>query len=84
MIPQKLIRCSSGILRLIKRNNRSSCFWESEDIYLSIDDYKVTAWAKIDQVRGITTDGVKIGIYNLQGEKVSSSISITGKKIGLS
>ncbi|MEC3029362.1 hypothetical protein P9Z86_05080 [Bacillus thuringiensis] len=58
----------------------AQAFWESEDIYVSIDDYKATVWATIDQVRGITTDGVKIGIYNLQGEKISSSISITGKK----
>lgn len=58
----------------------AQAYWESEDIYLFIDDYKVTVWASLDQVRGITTDGAKIGIYNLQGEQISSSIAITGEK----
>ncbi|MES9681806.1 hypothetical protein ABWK22_02575 [Gottfriedia acidiceleris] len=58
----------------------AQAFWESEDIYLSIDDYNVSVWTTINQVRGITTDGAKIGIYNLQGELISSSIAITGKK----
>ncbi|MEX3713577.1 hypothetical protein ABFV99_14330 [Cytobacillus horneckiae] len=55
-------------------------FWESEDIYLPIDDYKVTTWVSTEQVRGITTDGIKIGVYNLNGEMISSSIFLTGKK----
>lgn len=67
-------------LNVTDGNVGAQAYWESEDIYLFIDDYKVTVWASADQVRGITTDGVKIGIYNLQGEQIASSIAITGEK----
>lgn len=55
-------------------------FWESEDIYLPVDDYKLTVWVSTDQVNGITTDGIKIGVYKLSGEQISSSIALSGKK----
>ncbi|UOE58066.1 hypothetical protein [Cytobacillus oceanisediminis] len=58
-------------------------FWESESIYFPVDDYKVSAWLTTENVRGITTDGAKIGIYNLAGEKIAASIGVIGKKNGI-
>ncbi|BCT30492.1 hypothetical protein [Bacillus velezensis] len=58
----------------------AQAYWESEEIFLSVDDYKLSTWVSVDQVRGITTDGVKIGVYDLKGNQIASSISISNKK----
>lgn len=55
-------------------------YWESENIYLPVDQYKISAWVKTEQVTNITTGGAKIGIYDLSGVKIGTSIELNGSK----
>lgn len=56
----------------------SYAFWESNSIYLTKDDYTFTARVKYSDIKGIHTDGAKIGIYTENNEKLVESEAITG------
>lgn len=56
----------------------SHAFWKSNPIYLTKDNYTFTTWIKHLDVKGITTDGAKVGIYTENGEKLAESEIIKG------
>lgn len=56
----------------------SYAFWESNPIYLTKDIYNISSYLKYEDLKGITTNGAKICIYTMNGEKIAESEAISG------
>lgn len=67
-------------MHISNKETGSHSFWESEKIFLPIDNYNLSVWINTKSINGITTEGVKIGVYDEKGKEIAASAPVSGSK----
>lgn len=61
---------------LDSKGTGAQAFWESDKVYLPADSYELRMWIKTENVKGISTDGAKFGVFKPDGTAIATTIGI--------